>query len=139
MRTNIFHNEHIAISYDVVNGWTVVEIVGGLDIYTAPIMREKVIMLLHKEHRHFVLDLRPAPLVDSMGLGTIVAITKRIRDHEGSLSLVCTDERVLKVFTVGGLRKAYAFHDSIDAATRQAPLHGGLAYWPRPIGKQSPA
>ncbi|MFE4335766.1 STAS domain-containing protein [Streptomyces sp. NPDC056831] len=39
------------------------------------------------------MDLRPAPFLDSMGLGMIVAITKRIRTRNGSLHLVCTDHR----------------------------------------------
>ncbi|MGV9348415.1 STAS domain-containing protein [Streptomyces spiralis] len=72
-----------------------------------------------------------SPSPHSMGLGMIVAITKRIRSREGSLRLVCSPERLLKVFKMGGLRKVYPFHDSVAKATRHAPRRGGLANWPR--------
>lgn len=36
MRTNVIRNERMAVSYDVVNGWTVVEIDGDVDAHTSP-------------------------------------------------------------------------------------------------------
>ncbi|MFD8338972.1 STAS domain-containing protein [Streptomyces solisilvae] len=131
MRTSILHDERLDLTCHPANDWTVVEINGEVDVFNAPRIREAVITLLHEGHRHFVLDLRPAPFLDSMGLGMIVAITKRIRDHEGSLVLTCTDDRVLKIFRICDLRKTYAFHDSVDQATRHPPRNGALADWPR--------
>lgn len=32
----------MTVSYDVVNGWTVVEVDGDVDIYTSPMIREAV-------------------------------------------------------------------------------------------------
>ncbi|MGW0819452.1 STAS domain-containing protein [Streptomyces viridiviolaceus] len=55
-----------------------------------------------------------------MGLGMIVAITKRIRAHEGSLCLTCVNDRVIKIFRICDLRRIYAFHDSVDQATQHA-------------------
>lgn len=63
----------------------------------------------------------------------IVAVTKRIRDHDGSLRLVCIDEHTLKVFRTSGLRKVYTFHDSVDQAARDAPQRGGLSHWPHHV------
>ena len=89
-----------------------------------------VVRLLEGGRRHFVLDLSPVTFVDSMGLGMIVAITKRIRAHAGSLLLACSNDHVRKVFKVGGLYSVYAFYDSVDAATRRVPVGSGLADWP---------
>ncbi|MFJ5901268.1 STAS domain-containing protein [Streptomyces sp. NPDC093064] len=126
MRTSILHDEHMDLTYYPANGWTIVEVNGEVDIHTAPKIQEAVTKLLDEGHRHFILDLCPAPFLDSMGLGMIVAITKRIRDHEGSLRLICTDDRILRVFRRTGLRKVYAFHDSVDQATQHTP-HGAAA------------
>jgi anti-sigma B factor antagonist len=41
---------------------------------------------------------------------------KRVRTHNGSLQLVCSQERVLKVFRITGLTKVFVIHDSIDKA-----------------------
>ncbi|MBD0424575.1 STAS domain-containing protein [Streptomyces sp. TRM S81-3] len=133
MRTSIIQEDRLGLIHYPANGWTVVEVTGDVDAHTAPRIREAVIALLNEGHRHFVLDLCPAPFLDSMGLGMIVAITKRIRDREGSLRLTCVNDKILKIFGICDLRRIYAFHDSVDQATRRAPQRGGLARWPRPL------
>ncbi|WP_327425522.1 STAS domain-containing protein (plasmid) [Streptomyces sp. NBC_01527] len=57
-----------------------------------------MIKLLDEGHRHFVVDLGFVSCMDSMGLGVIVAITKRIREHDGSLRIASVSGRILKVF-----------------------------------------
>ncbi|MGW2651006.1 STAS domain-containing protein [Streptomyces sp. NPDC001393] len=132
MRTNIIRHEDMMASYDVVNGWTVVEVDGDLDAHTSPMIREAVIKLLDEEHRHFVLDLGFVPFMDSMGLGVIVAVTKRIREHEGSLRIASASGRILRIFDLSGMRESYEFYDSSQEATRSAPSRGGLVHWPHP-------
>ncbi|MFR9795067.1 STAS domain-containing protein [Streptomyces sp. MS06] len=121
MRTNVFRNERIAVSYDVMNGWTVVEVDGEVDAATQPRIREAVTGLIGAGHRHFVLDLCFVPFLDSTALGAVVAITKRIREHGGSLCIACRSPRMLKVFQYGGLRDVYDFYSSPQEATGQAP------------------
>ncbi|MET7929421.1 STAS domain-containing protein [Streptomyces sp. NPDC051453] len=132
MRTNIIRNERMTVSYDVVNGWTVVEIDGDVDAHTSPLVREAVIKLVNEGHRHFVLDLSFVPFLDSMGLGVVVAVTKRIREHDGSLRIASASGRIVKVFDISGLRDAYEIHSTPEEATRHAPSTGSLAHWPHP-------
>jgi len=40
--------------------------------------------------------------LDSAGLGVLVGGLKRVRAHDGSLDLVCTQERILKIFRITG-------------------------------------
>ncbi|MFJ1610931.1 STAS domain-containing protein [Streptomyces sp. NPDC088253] len=88
MRTNIFRTERIAVTYHVVNGWSVL-VDGEIDVNTPSRLREAVAALIRYGHRHFVVDLWFVPLLDSTALGAVVAITERIREHEGSLPIVC--------------------------------------------------
>jgi anti-sigma B factor antagonist len=39
-----------------------------------------------------------------------------VRNHDGSLSLVCTRERLLKLFRITGLNKVFDIHPDIDSA-----------------------
>jgi len=39
-----------------------------------------------------------------------------VRAHEGSLDLVCTRERILKIFRITGLTKVFGIHESVDQA-----------------------
>ncbi|MEU6283220.1 STAS domain-containing protein [Streptomyces sp. NPDC047028] len=132
MRTNIIRHESMMVSYDVVDGWTVVEVDGELDAHTTPLIREGVIKLVDEGHRHFVLDLSFVPFMDSMGLGVIVAITKRIREHEGSLRIASVSPRMLKLFDLSGMRKSYEMYPSAAEATQSVPSPGSLARWPHP-------
>jgi anti-sigma B factor antagonist len=132
MRTNIIRHESMMASYDMVNGWTVVEVDGDLDAHTSPMIREAVIRLLEEGHRHFVLDLGFVPFMDSMGLGVIVAVTKRIREHDGSLRLASVSGRMLKIFDLSGMRESYEIYQSSEEATGSTPSLGGLSHWPHP-------
>ncbi|MFB7918215.1 STAS domain-containing protein [Streptomyces sp. NPDC056061] len=133
MRTNIIRHENMMVSYHVVNGWTVLEADGEMDAHTAPMIREAVIKLLDEGHRHFVLDLGFVTFMDSMGLGVIVAITKRIRERKGSLRIASVSGRMLKIFDLSGMRESYEFHPSASEATQSAPSPDGLANWPHPV------
>lgn len=130
MRTNIIRHESMMVSYDVVNGWTVVEVDGEVDAHTAPMVREAVIKLVDEGHRHFVLDLGFVTFMDSMGLGVIVAVTKRIREHEGSLRIASVSGRMLRIFELSGMRESYEISPSTVEATQSAPSPGSLAHWP---------
>ncbi|MCX4649698.1 STAS domain-containing protein [Streptomyces sp. NPDC055059] len=132
MRTNIVRSESLMVSCDAVNGWSVVEIDGEVDAHTAPMIREVVINLLAEGHHHFVLDLNFVTFMDSMGLGVIVAITKRIREHEGSLRIASASGRILRIFDLSGMRESYEIFPSAGEATQSVPSPGSLAHWPRP-------
>lgn len=119
-----------SVGWRVTNGWTVVEADGEIDIAFAPLVRAAVDGLLADGHRHFVLDLCGAPFLDSTGLGMIVAVTKHIQGRHGSLRIACADPGLLRVFSLGGLRPVYSFHDSVEQAAAQPPGADELADWP---------
>jgi anti-sigma B factor antagonist len=103
------------------SGRTVVDISGEIDVYTAPTLREHLSELVADGKYHLVLDLEQVAFLDSTGLGVLVGGLKRVRAHEGSLSLVCTQERILKVFRITGLTKVFPIHASVpDALAAEA-------------------
>ena len=55
-------------------------------------------------------------VLDSTGLGVLVGGLKRVRAHDGSLDLVCTQERILKIFRITGLTKVFGIHETVDGA-----------------------
>ena len=40
----------------------------------------------------------------------------RLAGRDGSLRLVCTQERILKIFRITGLTKVFPLHDTVDEA-----------------------
>ena len=99
------------------NGIAVLAVRGEVDVYTAPRLREKLVELVSEGKQKIVVDLEGVDFLDSTGLGVLVGGLKRARSHEGDLSLVCTQHRILKVFEITGLTKVFDIHDSVDAAT----------------------
>ncbi len=98
------------------NDHTVIEVRGEIDVYTAPKLRERIIELVDEGQYHLVVDLVKVEFLDSTGLGVLVGGLKRVRGHDGSLQLVCTQERLLKIFRITGLSKVFAIHGSQSEA-----------------------
>ena len=95
---------------------TVVVVGGEIDVYTAPKLREQLIDLVAAGSYHIVVDMENVEFLDSTGLGVLVGGLKRVRAHDGSLRLVCTQERILKIFRITGLTKVFGIHDTVDEA-----------------------
>ena len=100
--------------------YTVLAVKGEVDVYTAPRLREKLVELVSQGKHQIVVDLEAVEFLDSTGLGVLVGGLKRLRSHDGDLSLVCTHSRILKVFEITGLTKVFSIHESVEAATSAA-------------------
>jgi anti-sigma B factor antagonist len=94
----------------------ILEIGGEIDVYTAPKLREKLIELVSDGSYDLIVDLEKVDFLDSTGLGVLVGGLKRVRNHDGSLKLVCTQEKILKIFRITGLTKVFPIYASVDDA-----------------------
>nr|MBA2558396.1 STAS domain-containing protein [Propionibacteriales bacterium] len=88
---------------------------GEIDVYTAPKLRDRLVELIDAGHYQLVIDLEQVDFLDSTGLGVLVGALKRVRGHQGSLRIVCTQERLLKIFRITGLTKVFPMYDSLEA------------------------
>ena len=99
-----------------VDGTTVVTVGGEIDVYTAPKPRDKITEPVAAGVYDLVIDMEAVKFLDSTGLGVLVGGLKKVRAHDGSLQLVCTQDRLLKIFRITGLAKVFVIHDSAEAA-----------------------
>jgi anti-sigma B factor antagonist len=109
---------HVDLGLDVKerSGWAVLSVQGEVDVYTAPQFREQLIQLVDQGQRQILVDLEGVEFLDSTGLGVLVGGLKKVRAHDGSLDLVCTQDRLLKIFRITGLAKVFVIHDSAESA-----------------------
>jgi anti-sigma B factor antagonist len=98
-------------------GHTVVEVRGEVDIYTSSLLRERLVEVVEGGARQVVVDLSQVDFLDSSGLGVLVGALKRLRTVGGDLSLVCTREKLLKIFRITALDRVFSLHQTVDAAT----------------------
>ena len=97
-------------------GKTIVAVGGEIDVYTAPKLRDKITELVADGVYDIVIDMEEVEFLDSTGLGVLVGGLKKVRAHDGTLQLVCSQDRLLKIFRITGLAKVFVIHESADAA-----------------------
>lgn len=99
-----------------IDGRTVVAVGGEIDVYTAPRLRDTITSLVAAGKYDLVIDLSAVEFLDSTGLGVLVGGLKKVRAHDGSLALVCNQDRLLKIFRITGLAKVFAIHADQESA-----------------------
>jgi anti-sigma B factor antagonist len=62
--------------------------------------------------------------LDSTGLGVLVEGLKMMRPRGGRISMVITQDKIVKVFDITGLNREFAIHGSLEEALRE-PVAGG--------------
>ncbi len=95
----------------------VLAVSGEVDVATVPRLREQLHALVASGTPRIVVNLDAVDFLDSTGLGVLVGALKRVKAHDGSLSLVCTQDKILKIFKITGLTKVFPIHPSVSEAT----------------------
>jgi anti-sigma B factor antagonist len=108
-RTN---NVDLSLDTRHENGHTIIEVGGEIDVYTAPKLRDRISELVADGNYKLVIDMENVDFLDSTGLGVLVGGLKKLRAHDGSMQLICTQERLLKIFRITQLAKVFAIYDT---------------------------
>jgi anti-sigma B factor antagonist len=106
----------------------VLRVAGEVDVYGAPALREQLIKLVENGARYVVADLSGVDFLDSSGLGVLVGGLKRLRLHEGSLTIVTGGGAIPQLFEMTGLSRAFTVYPSVlEAITADQHWDSGLA------------
>jgi anti-sigma B factor antagonist len=99
---------------------SVLTLQGEIDVYTAPRLRQAIIDLVEGGERNIVVDMEKVDFLDSTGLGVLVGGLKRVKTREGNLSLVASQEKILKIFEITGLDKVFPIAGTVEEAVARA-------------------
>jgi anti-sigma B factor antagonist len=105
--------------------YTVLEVGGEVDVYTATRLRERLVELIDGGAHRVVVDLGRVDFLDSTGLGVLIGALKRLRTVSGTLALVCDKEPLLKIFRITALDQVFPLHPTVDAAVGADPAGAG--------------
>ncbi|HZE42034.1 MAG TPA: STAS domain-containing protein [Stackebrandtia sp.] len=92
---------------------TVVDVGGEIDMYTATSLRERILQLLREGVTALAIDVNQVEFCDSTGLGVFIGASRRLREMNGSLIIVCARPQMLKIFQLTGLDKVLDIRDSL--------------------------
>ena len=96
----------------------VIELAGEIDVYTSPTVKDAMTELIDQQHYKLIVDLEQVRYIDSTGLGVLIGGLKRVREHGGSVQLVCTNPQIKKIFDITGLVKIFGIFDDERSAMK---------------------
>ena len=91
-------------------GRTVVKLTGGLDLSTAPAIREQLIDVLHRGTGLLILDLSNVLSCDTAGLAVLIGTQRRARLLGTNMRLLAPSLPVTKVLRSTGLDRSFSIH-----------------------------
>ncbi|GAA3453079.1 STAS domain-containing protein [Dactylosporangium matsuzakiense] len=97
-------------------GHGVVHAEGELDVGNAAELRAAVNAALDVQPT-LVVNLAAVTFMDSVTLGVLIGAYNRARGAGGAFVVVCTDERVGRIFRITGLDQVFVIVDSLEAAS----------------------
>ena len=89
----------------------VITLVGEVDVYTAPQVRDELQALIERGARRVVVDMAGTAFIDSTGLGVLVTALKRLAAHGGSLVVRKPDHQARSAIRVTGLDAVFDIED----------------------------
>jgi anti-sigma B factor antagonist len=115
----------LSLERKTVSGRTVLAVVGEVDVYSAPTLRDRLADLIETGDPTVIVDLSGVGFLDSTGLGTLVASLKLAEQRGGRLPLVCADDRILRLFRITGLDSVFTIRASVESAAEALAPHTG--------------
>ena len=85
----------------------ILELLGDLDVHTAPALRDRLVGLVTAGQSDLVVDVTGLSFIDSTGIGVLIGGMKRCRAQGGDLELRAVNEEILAVFRVTGLDELF--------------------------------
>lgn len=97
-------------------GACVVTVSGEVDVYTSPTLKERLIEAIDEGCGQVIVSLDGVAFIDSSGLGVLVGCLRRVKERDGSLTIVCSRDQILKIFRITGLDKVFPIVATLDEA-----------------------
>src|SRR5258705_3903131 len=115
-------------SEEDVDGRTrVIDAGGEIHVSTAPEFSERLNAAIADGKTALVLDFSRVEFIDSTGLSVLLNGLRRLTRRKGSLSVVCTNPTVLRLFEITRLDSTFDIVDTREEALTQVSSANGVA------------
>jgi anti-sigma B factor antagonist len=95
---------------------TVLEVRGEVDVHSAGLLKDRLVQIISSGQHSVVVDLSWLAFIDSTGLGALVSARNHAQQADAVLRLVCTSERMLKLFRITGLDAVFDIYATVPQA-----------------------
>ena len=101
-----------------INHINVLYMEGSLTVATAQDVFSQIVSLLEEGETEFLLHLSSVDFIDSTGLGTVVRLSKRVREAKGKLNLAEPQLKIREMFELTRLDKILPIYETQEEALR---------------------
>jgi anti-sigma B factor antagonist len=95
---------------------TILDVEGQLIVGNRQELKQKVLEELENGERKFLIDFERTGYIDSSGLGVLVSLSKKIREHGGELRLANLNEDLRTLFELTKLDTLFQITNSREEA-----------------------
>jgi len=104
----------------------VVEIIGEVDVYSAPQAKKVMHELVDGGATHLLIDLRATDYLDSTAMGALVGVLRRTAERGGWVRLVGPGPRIRRLFEITRLDQILPIFETEEEALADLPGEGGV-------------
>ncbi len=104
--------------------WTVLSVIGDLDLSTVPEMRATATPLARRPGAGMVVDLTACHHLDSVGVGLLLGIHRRCRARGGRLVVVAQPSPITRVLQATEVNRLFDVVESLEVACTPAGSAG---------------
>ena len=108
--------ERLSLDQSEMEGASIVRPVGEVDVFTAPLLRERLVELVEGGARRLIVDLSEVSFLDSTGLAVLVGVWQRMRNHDGFFAVAAANERIERVLRTTRLDESLKLHRTVEDA-----------------------
>ena len=89
------------------DGIEVMECGGSLDANTVVAFKKVAYDLVTRGSTKFVIDCTNLTFIDSMGLGVLISLLRRVREHDGDVKVAGLSDEVKTIFEITRLHRLF--------------------------------
>lgn len=104
----------LQLSTRAEHGYTVVTPHGEIDLSTVDVFRELLNELLIEGRVHVLVDFDDTDFLDSLAVGALIGARRKAQAFNGSLGIVCSRDRLLRLFKVTQLDRIFTITATVQ-------------------------
>lgn len=98
--------------------WMILELKGRMDAITAPLVREKILLVIDQGEKMLLLDCLGLEYVSSAGLRVLFEAAFKIQDHSGKICCYGVNGNVRNIFNLSDMESEIPVFNSQEEALK---------------------
>jgi anti-sigma B factor antagonist len=106
------------VTCSIERGIGIIRVNGALTAASVDGFREHLSnwQAIEPEVKDYVIDLSLVDFMDSAGLGSLIALLKRVTERNGDMKIACLQKKPRMVFEITRAYKVFEIFDSVEEA-----------------------